>query len=353
LRFEARTTKGWDYKKEARDGRIRLAKGKKTFAGTAYDVDLGDGVTLHYIQHGDENRFSKFGKIRVEVGGEGGGGAADLRRALSKLGDLGLDSHLATGEDLELLYLSKVSYAAGVARDIAVTPEMTVRQRIRAYRDFWQKRLGVKNLKSLKNYNATPRFDQDRGWARWTRFDVDPDEFERRMKGYTLGHSLHKGTPSAIESILDSDGSLVATEEKFRIGVPIGGMSPVEDQRTGGASYVFTRIAGPRSKRKFSLVFDKRLLLDPDTISYDSDYFGKVEPSFLANHRKRDIADWVTTAGKGSNETLVRNHLPLLEYVERINAGSPAARRKILQSFKKRGITEIRGRKVEDIVKVK
>ncbi|MHC5059384.1 MAG: hypothetical protein ACYTKD_32430, partial [Planctomycetota bacterium] len=223
VRFAAKTTKGWDYKKQARGGRIRIAAGKRTFKGVAYDVDLGEGVKLHYIQHGDDNRFSKFGKVRIEIADES---PAGVRKALEKLKGLGLDSRLAAAEDLEQLYLSKVSYAAGVADKVKVTPGMTTGQRAKAYREFWEKKLGVKDVRKLKGYSPEPHFDNDKGWARWSRFDVDPDEFERRLKGSALGHSLHEDMPGAIEAILESEGSLVSTEEKFRIGVPISGMSP-------------------------------------------------------------------------------------------------------------------------------
>jgi len=272
---------------------------------------------------------------------------------LKKLEGLGLDSRLATAEDMEQLYLSKGTYAAGLADKVKVTPEMTTRQRIRAYKDFWKKKLKVKDVTKLKGYSAMPRFDEDKGWARWTRFDVDPDQFEKKMKGYVVGHELQGGTAEAIEDILDSQGSLVATEEKFRIGVPISGMSPAADQKTGGASYVFTRIGGPARRRRYDLVFDKKLLLDPDTVSYDSDYYGRVEPDFLAKHRKRDVAAWTKTAGKAGNETLVRNNVPLAEYLEQVNVSSQAERRKVIRSFHKHGSREIRGRKVEDLVKVK
>ena len=350
VQFTAKTTKGWDYKKEARGGRIRLSAGKRTFKGVAYDVDLGDGVTVHYIQHGDNNRFSKFGKVRIEIADES---AAGVRRALKKLKGLGLDSSLATAEDLEHLYLSKVSYAAGVADKIKITPSMTSQQRVKAYREFWRKKLGVKDLKTVKGYSPEPRFDGKKGWARWNRFDVDKDDFEKRLKGTALGHSVHEDVSNAIEGILESEGSLVATEEKFRIGVSISGMSPQRDQATGGASYVFTRIAPPARLKKYDLVFDKRLLFDPDTVSYGSDYFGNVEPEFMAKRRKRTPAEWEKLRDLGGNETLIRNDLPLAEYLERVNVRNAAERRKVIDTFHKHGIKRIRGKKVEDVVKVR
>ncbi|MHC4253445.1 MAG: hypothetical protein ACYS9X_30375, partial [Planctomycetota bacterium] len=350
VQFAAKTTKGWDYKKQARGGRIRLAAGKRTFKGVAYDVDLGDGVTLHYIQHGDDNRFSKFGKVRMEIADES---PAGVRKALEKLKGLGLDSRLAAAEDLEQLYLSKVSYAAGVADKVKVTPSMTARQRIKAYKEFWRKKLGVKVLSSVKGYSPEPRFDGDKGWARWSRFDVNHEDFERRLKGSVLGHSLHEDVPKAIEAILESEGSLVSTEEKFRIGVPISGMSPQRDQSTGGASYVFTRIAPPGRVKKYDFVFDKRLLLDPDTVSYGSDYYGRVDPDFMAKKRKRTPAAWEKLRELGSNETLVRGDLPLTEYLERVNVRNAAERRKVIGAFHRHGIKSIRGRKVEDVVKVR
>ena len=347
--FTVKVTDAWDYKKLAREGRIRLGMGRQHFAGTGYDVDLGGGVNLHFIQHGDENKYSKFGKIRIEIPKDN---PAGIRKALDKLKDLGLDSGLASKDDLEYLYLSKVSYAAGVSDKVRITPSMSVKQRIKAYREFWQKEIKVDDITKVKDYSYIPRFDQDRGWARWTRFDVDARDFDKEMKGYTLGHSFHGNRKKAIQDILDSGGSLAATEEKFRIGIPIRGMSPDADQRTGGASYVFTRVAGPRTSRRFDVVFRKDLLRDPDTISYTSDYYGRVEPDFMASHRKRTIDEWKKLSGHSSNETLIRNNLPLAEYLERVNAESESERKSIIRMFHDRGIKKIGNRKIEDIVRV-
>ena len=347
--FKVKVTDAWDYKKQAREGRIRLGLGKQHFAGTGYDVDLGGGVNLHFMQHGDENKYSKFGKIRIEIPKDTPDG---IRKALDKLKDLGLDSGLASKDDLEYLYLSKVSYAAGISDKVTITPAMTAKQRVKAYKEYWEKKLRVDDIAGLKGYSYVPRFDQDRGWARWRRFDIDTGDFDKQMKGYSLGHSFYGNRKKAIQDILDSGGALSATEEKFRIGIPIRGMSPEADQRTGGASYVFTRVAGPRTTRKYDVVFRKDLLLDPDTISYTSDYYGRVEPDFMATHRKRTIDEWKKLSTRSSNETLIRNNLPLAEYLEQVNADSESERRSIIRMFHDRGIKKIGDRKVEDIVRV-
>ena len=101
------------------------------------------------------------------------------------------------------------------------------------------------------------------------------------------------------------------------------------------------------------LRFDKRLLLDPDTISYRSDHYGRVEPGFLKTHRKRGIPDWLEASKGTSNETLIRNHVPLAEYLDEVNVGSESERRKVLRIFEKHGIREVRGRRVQDIVRVR
>jgi len=349
-RYKAKVGSGWDYSKEAKQGRVTLKKGKKDFGGTGYDVDLGDDVKLHYIQHGDHNKYSKQGRIRIEIDAPT---PAKLRKAIEKIKQLGLDSGLATAEDMEYLYLSKVSYAAGVIDDIPVTPAMTTKQKITALKKYWEKKLGVRDLRKLKEYDPTPHFDLDKGWARWRRFDIPADKFEKEMGDYILGHSTYGDVDKAIEKILDSDGSLFATEEKFRIGVTIRGMSPASDQASGGASYVFTRIAKAQKKKSYSLVFDRHLLLDPDSISYDSDLFGRVTPESITKNRKRAISEWKKCANRSGNETLIRNNVPLLEYLEQVNVKNQQQRTAILKSFRKRGITEIRGRKIEEIVKVR
>jgi len=348
-KFTVEEGHGWDYSKQAKDGKVTFKKGKKNFKGTAYDVDLGGGVKLHYIQHGDKNDYSKQGRFRLELKNAT---PKQLNNALDKMKDLGMNSTLATAEDIEYLYLSKVSYAAGVLDDVPITPGMTIKRKASEFRKFWEKKLGVDDLKKLKDYNPVPRFDLDSGWARWKRFDIPEDKFAKQMKDYILGHSTYGDVDKSIENILDSGGSLMATEEKFRVGIPIRGMSPVRDQESGGAGYVFTRIADAKKRKKYSLVFDKRLLLDPDSISYSSDMYGRVKPSTVGKERKRTIAQWKKCAKNTTNETIVRNNLSLLQYLEQVNVKSQAQKRRVLKSFSNRGITEIHGRKIEDLVKV-
>jgi hypothetical protein len=78
-----------------------------------------------------------------------------------------------------------------------------------------------------------------------------------------------------------------------------------------------------------------------------------VEPDFMAKKRKRTPTQWKKLRDRGSNETLIRNNLPLTEYLERVNVSSPTQRRQVIATFRKHGITKIHGRPVEDIVKVK
>jgi len=125
-------------------------------------------------------------------------------------------------------------------------------------------------------------------------------------------------------------------------------MSPVRDQQTGGASYTFTRIAAGRTWRRYNLVFDKRLLLRTDNLSYAGDEFGASDPN-TKRRRAADIAGWKANAGSTSNETIIKNGLSLLDNLVQVNAGRE--RDAVLALLRSHNVTTINGRPIEEIVK--
>ena len=91
-----------------------------------------------------------------------------------------------------------------------------------------------------------------------------------------------------LDAALENNGTMISTVEKLRTGVQPRGMSPESDMRSGGASYVFTRIKkSPLSgaSGENGLYFKKRLLRRMDAISYNHDAFGKVTEDYVPTHR--------------------------------------------------------------------
>jgi hypothetical protein len=141
---------------------------------------------------------------------------------------------------------------------------------------------------------------------------------------------------------------------------PRQGMSSTDDMYSGGASYFFTRISDPQGKESYGNAphskrgqfhFYPDLLLQTDMISYDSDTWGQSDPSTKAG-RNTTIAGWKKAAKNGGNEAIIKNGIPLLQYLKRLRASSATERNSFLSEFRQRGISEIRGVPIEQIVVV-
>jgi hypothetical protein len=176
------------------------------------------------------------------------------------------------------------------------------------------------------------------------------DWFETR---YRLHHHLcSSNTDEVIDAILNSGGNLISTVDKLRRGVPWGGMSPGADYESGGAGYVFTRLKGVgEASSSRGLVFKPSLVLRTDAISYDGDRYGNVTKSYV-NTRARGLQGLITASASGSNETIFKGSVSLLDNLLQVNVSSLSKREKVLQVFRKHGIFKVNGIDIEDLVHV-
>jgi len=187
-----------------------------------------------------------------------------IERLIEKLNDLGLDGRLASPEDQELVYLYKQAYL--IKEDTKASYKKVLRnldsqgatqeQRIKALRQYWADKLGVDDITDLPEYQPfgkyslsgngvrSGRFTDSAGYREFYRFDVSEKELNKELKSFSLYHSLthNRQMKTLIDQILNNNGSMISTVEKIRLGIPVGGMSPLDDMGTGGASYFFTRI---------------------------------------------------------------------------------------------------------------
>jgi hypothetical protein len=221
----------------------------------------------------------------------------------------------------------------------------------------------VPDVTKLPNYHPEPQWDrvlapgtgpavEPGGWAYWTRFDITEADLMRDMADYGLAHHLTSGDiVGFVKNTLSNNGFSLPTEERRRLNIRGSTMSADTDQYTGGASYFFTRIFDKPKWSSHQLVFDPRLLLRTDLISYDGDKFGQSDPAYKKN-RAVDINGWRSYSHNGSNEALIKNGFSWLDYVLRLKAGSSAARATILDELRRAGITTLNGRKIENVVVV-
>lgn len=371
-KIHASRERPWQYKRTLQNGEIVASAAKEILSGeTGYTLDLGGGMTGIYIQHGDANTYSKMGRLTIYREGYQGT-AREIADTLDQFKRLGVEAKLATRADLELVYLHKQAHAMKLEGDAAwnsaiaaAEAEPTVAGKLTVLKEALKKKLKLKKadkLEDLPGYNPEPKFD--RGWnpasgatatgpagrPYWERFDIDRSTFETEMADYALAHHLwSRDTYTFLRDVLEGNGWALNTEERIRTGVYTGqGMSPEPDMRTGGASYFFTRIMPKRAWDSYHLVFDQRLLLRTDLISYDGDMYGRSDPA-TKTRRNVTIAAWKNASRHGANEAIIKNGVSLVDNLIRINSGG--RRREILDLFRQHGITEINGRQVEDVVR--
>jgi hypothetical protein len=189
------------------------------------------------------------------------------------------------------------------------------------------------------------------------RFDLTDKDLDREMNGLSLRHTLTDDRDIAefIETALENNGAMVSTVEKVRMGIKPGGMSPVADMESGGGTYFFTRIRKTPTKSNpgsVGLYFKKSLLRRMDSITYDTDKYGRCTGDTVRRLRKSQIEHWKKISQRdASDETIFKYTVTLVDNLEAIVAPSQKARMEILMSFKKRGISTLPdGRKIEDIV---
>jgi len=344
--------------------------------GIEYRIDLGDDIQAVYKPWTDGNYYAHSGELELKITGTAD--SKTIERLIDKLNDLGLDGRLASPEDQELVYLYKQAYL--VKEDTSPAYKKVIRsldkanatkeQRIKALRGYWADKLGVDDISSLPDYKPygdyalsgngvrSGVFSESAGYREFYRFDIPEKEFEKKLKGIGLFHNFTSGRDvvKTIDQILSNNGAMISTVEKIRLGIPVGGMSPLSDMGTGGASYFFTRIQKlPSSSHSGSsgLYFKNKLLRRMDSITYEGDKYGRVTGNTVRNNRKYSVLGYKQMLNRSSDETIFKNSVSLLENIDVINVGSSSSKQELIQVFKKHNIKKLPdGRRIEDVILV-
>lgn len=380
--FTVRKTKALQSKRAVRRGDISvesdavtttsLFRGHPMPDGEQYEIDFGDGIRATYRPWSKKNLYAHSGELEITIPSRPD--TNSLETALEHIEKVGLKANVATADDAEILYLTKQAYITKADRDpeyLRMVANLDGRnaaktERIQAMRSFWEKRLGVSDVTKLPGYDPVGQYQlgfKDTkvmgGYRHQYRFDISDKDMEKQMAGYSLYHNLTNNSKMStfLDSTLENNGAMISTVEKLRAGVTPGGMSPEADMRSGGASYVFTRIRkSPLSggTGECGLYFKKQLLRRMDAISYGHDSYGKVTDDYVTSNRGSDPATWKSFSRSSSNETIFKYSITLLDNVEAVVVSSESERTTVLGVFAKHGISNLPdGRKVEDIVLVR
>lgn len=345
---------------------------------SVHTIDLAPGIRGVYHPHSNGgNRYSKQGRLQIIV--DDLTDESTLQTAMGFLDKLGVDDGIAKHDDMELLYLIHQAHAMKLEADPSYksavvnkyTADMTAREKVQLHLDFFSQKMGVPDVRKLPTYNPRPQFDnvyrpdgptyatEPGGWGFFTRFDMTKEDIDKKMPGWGLSHRTKMGAEGLLQVMLDSNGHMLNTEERVRNGVyrAKDGDSSSTDMGTGGASYLFTRIQNPDHffradyAGKPHFIFSPELLLRTDNISYSHDSFGNADPA-SKTARGVTIEQWKQFERNNTNETIIKNGFPVFDYLIQINAQSSAEKTRIINMLKSRGISEIRGKPVESIVKV-
>jgi hypothetical protein len=385
---------------------IDPASGIATWDGTAradahgkeYAIDLGDGWSAVYRPHAANDpahdEYSIRGQLEVHAPQGAGHGPELVRR----LGQLNLVNRPLTAAEGEWTYLNANITAQGLDKHKGVTVVVTATQAMEELqlqeifherqhdlaglsesalqtlaRD-WQLEAAARclpkkvamvrdavaaatghadglALAASPGYDPVPR--RSGGWLTWSRFDVtgSTPKLQQAWSGKCLEHRVSGG------NLLDvlATGVLASSERRAVMGVSAGlGMSESSDKFSGGASSVFLRVR-KHSSLGPSLIWDDPTVLmsRADYYGFNGDHFGSVNPasSHKTSGMTRD-AFKIAAFSSDSNEVMLRNGIDLLgaEAPSTILCGSPAQRTKILDLFKTRGITQLRGKPVSEVV---
>ncbi|MEK9754477.1 MAG: hypothetical protein VW338_14885 [Rhodospirillaceae bacterium] len=345
-------------------GRAKADKQVVHDAGEAYAIQMaGAHVRFRPFTKADHKSYTLQGRIDVTV--LGGASPENLKKVAQALSDLTIDNQPTSPEWREALYLFKginlrqssltSTYALQQAKEILADAALTDADRVAKLRQLAQDN-GLK-IATGKAFNPDGKENGfGEGRRTWDRWDLPREKVEKDMKDYILTHSSSTKTPELLEYWLNQGGTATPTAERLRLGVSISsGMSPSTDLNNGTSDYLFTRIK-KRGNEGGQWRFKIGNLARLDALSYRGDWLGgahKIDSVGARTGNGTTPKEWKQFARAGSNETLFKNGINLLDELEEIRAGSAAEREKILAVFKKHKITHLNdGRKVEDIVKL-
>jgi hypothetical protein len=193
----------------------------------------------------------------------------------------------------------------------------------------------------------------DTGYRYFERLDITRDEIKKAIPNGILTHHLSAGVEKAVEGFLNSGGQITPTTQRIRKGIPmtsVQGMSSTTDVGTGGASYMFTRIATKSQASAGQFIFDIGELARLDAWSFNTDVFGRVREEHVRNMRKTSVADFKSLTQHYGNETLFKNGFDMITSVKYIVVES-SQKQDVIDIIKKHGITKWGdGRPLEQVV---
>lgn len=309
-----------------------------------YELEMADGIKVRFHPDKKDTVQTLKGRIEIEVPGGGEASAAQIFKVLD---ELGVDGARATDLDRELLYLQQIAYANNLDTRPDVLKAMKtkdpgqVKQAIDFLLDDSSGYVSLDDNPFYKPFGERQAFGHGReikyrpellGSPKWAEFS----------ENFRLHHDFTNGDMvDSLRDIIGSGGHMAPTADKMRRGIPLGGMSPGRDLKTGGANYFFTRInKKERAHKKQGIVWKTRVAARVDAITYDSDLFGDTRGNHVRENRRTTIKQMKMAVNDTSNETILKDSLSIFDDVDRIVCDDSAEVRAVIKLFTDAGLEE-------------
>lgn len=169
-------------------------------------------------------------------------------------------------------------------------------------------------------------------------------------------HSLHSGGSDAahLADVLSRDHhAMLSSTKRATEGVGEGGCSSSDDLHTGGADYFFTRQrAGQPYMSGGEIFINKRVLRRTDWFAYTRDEWGANNPGdgHTTAQQARDNFKNLKTHD-GNCETMFKHRISF-DDIDAFVVDSNRVKQDVLAILRRRGITRLGGRPIEDFVRV-
>jgi hypothetical protein len=361
-----------------------------SYGGKAWHITLptGEEIELHGDGSSGYTQKAHQGRVRFTVPAEGG--SASLERVRDQLQSMGVNLPEAEEHDLHLFYWRHLGGILANRSDSDKGDHGKVWDSLKTamtgHKLEWNSYDKAANLQALADSSLTPdeelaihqaawahvtspeqvkEFTEAKGWLPhqdhfdvrnpeavqgkpyWMRFDVDPSTY------HTLTMpAMHSDNSHIVAQRIVHTGGRFSTEARMRaLGSGVTGMSSSEDMSRGSSGQIFTRL-GQETESHSHVLLSPSVLARTSTYSFSSDNYGDPEYRSSGAPFRLQSALKFGSSGYGSNETMVRDAVSLLDGTELMYA-SPSDRPALISYLKDHGITEIRGVPVEDRIVTK
>ncbi len=334
---------------EHKRGVYRMSRGKGVNVGRAWYYSDQD-ATVYFA--GTARERALMGQLEVRVYDADGVKAAKKAQEIMK--KLKLEAAIAdpTPEDERLLRLSRLAWQHAPREEYNIPLE---------------KRTTKQMEQLLKSKGIDPtradKLVEKEVWPGYKTFVEEGISKEYKKAGADYLFAGIGNSPKTVVEIFSPDSpGLMSTLQRYHNGILKGGASPTDDIMSGGADSAFVRLV-PKNARGYCsfkahykgagyrIHVDIKELERTDWYAYDNDNYGGTgkDRDFDKRMSAKEFISSLNNHYTISNEVMFRKGIRK-ESITCISCDDDKLRTNLIEEFKKAGITEINGKKVENFV---